>query len=153
MLVNTIQGRSSLFLTMLTGGAPSLVLLCFLLLPKLALILLHHLCLTSPETALDAGLLRTLLCSPVPPCQLFLSLHILAQALNPHLSTCVLSCLVMSDSLQSLGLGPIWLLCPWNFPGKNTGLGFFPYSRRSSRPRDRTHIFCLSRIGRWVLYH
>ena len=29
----------------------------------------------------------------------------------------------MSDSLQPLGLYPTRLLCPWNFPGKNTGVG------------------------------
>ena len=32
-------------------------------------------------------------------------------------------CSVMSDSLQPLGLYPTRLLCPWNFPGKNTGVG------------------------------
>ena len=26
-------------------------------------------------------------------------------------------------------------------------------SRRSSQPRDRTHVSCVSCIGRWVLYH
>ena len=30
---------------------------------------------------------------------------------------------VMSDSLQSHGLLPARLLCPWDFPGKNTGMG------------------------------
>jgi len=30
---------------------------------------------------------------------------------------------VMSDSLQPHGLKPTRLLCPWNFPGKNTGVG------------------------------
>ena len=29
----------------------------------------------------------------------------------------------MSDSLQSHGLQPAKLLCPWEFPGKNTGVG------------------------------
>ena len=28
----------------------------------------------------------------------------------------------MSNSLQFLGLWPARLLCPWNFPGKNTGV-------------------------------
>ena len=37
---------------------------------------------------------------------------------------------------------------PWDFPGKNTGVGCF--SRGSSPPRDQTHISC---IGRWILYH
>ena len=39
---------------------------------------------------------------------------------------CVLvcvSCLVMSDSLQPHRLQPTRLLHPWNFPGKNTGVG------------------------------
>ena len=33
------------------------------------------------------------------------------------------SCSVMSDSLQSHELYPARLLCPWDFPGKNTGVG------------------------------
>ena len=28
----------------------------------------------------------------------------------------------------------------------------FPFSRRSSQPRDRTHVSYVSCIGRWVLY-
>ena len=31
---------------------------------------------------------------------------------------------VMSDSLQAHGLQPARLLCPWNSPGKNTGVGY-----------------------------
>ena len=30
---------------------------------------------------------------------------------------------VMCDSLQPRGLQPTRLLCPWDFPGKNTGVG------------------------------
>ena len=30
---------------------------------------------------------------------------------------------VVSDSLWPLGLRPTRLLCPWDFPGKNTGVG------------------------------
>ena len=33
------------------------------------------------------------------------------------------NCSVMSDSLWPHGLGPARLLCPWNSPGKNTGVG------------------------------
>ena len=29
---------------------------------------------------------------------------------------------VMSDSLRPYGLGPATLLCPWDSPGKNTGV-------------------------------
>ena len=35
----------------------------------------------------------------------------------------VVSCSVMSDSLRPHGLQPITLLRPWDFPGKNTGVG------------------------------
>ena len=45
-------------------------------------------------------------------------------------------------------IDPSRLLCPWDFPGKNTGVGC--HSRGSSWPRDRT---CISCIGRWILYH
>ena len=37
---------------------------------------------------------------------------------------CVCVCSVVSDSLQPYGLQPARLLCPWNFPGKNTGVGY-----------------------------
>ena len=36
---------------------------------------------------------------------------------------CVRACSVVSDSLQPHGLWPTRLLCPWDFPGKNTGVG------------------------------
>ena len=47
------------------------------------------------------------------------------------LSECVCVCVcararvrsVVSDSLRSYGLWPTSLLCPWDFPGKNTGVG------------------------------
>ena len=45
----------------------------------------------------------------------------------------------MSDSLRHHGL-----YSPWNSPGQNTGVEkywiFFPFSRGSSQPRDRTHV-------------
>ena len=36
---------------------------------------------------------------------------------------CVCVCSVMSDSLQPHRLQPAKLLCPWDFSGKNTGMG------------------------------
>ena len=39
---------------------------------------------------------------------------------TPHY-VCVCACSVVSNSLQPHGLQPTRLLCPWNFPGKNTG--------------------------------
>ena len=35
----------------------------------------------------------------------------------------MLSCSVLSDSLRPHGQYPARLLCPWDFPGKNTGVG------------------------------
>ena len=44
----------------------------------------------------------------------------------------------------------LWLLCPWDFPGKNAGVVCISFSRGSSQPKGRTHVSC---IGRWILYH
>ena len=38
---------------------------------------------------------------------------------------CVCVYSVMSDSLKPHGLQPARLLCPWNFPGENTGVGCY----------------------------
>ena len=37
-------------------------------------------------------------------------------------------CSVMSDFLRPCGLSPTRLLCPWDFPGENTGMGYNSYS-------------------------
>ena len=37
----------------------------------------------------------------------------------------------MPDSLRPYGLQPTRLLCPWDSPGKNTGVGAIPFSRSS----------------------
>ena len=36
---------------------------------------------------------------------------------------CVCACSVLSNSLGPHELQPARFLCPWNFPGKNTGVG------------------------------
>ena len=44
-----------------------------------------------------------------------------------NVSVCMFSCTVMSDSVQSYGLQPARVLCPWDFPGENTVVGcLFP---------------------------
>ena len=62
-------------------------------------------------------------------------------------SLCV--CSVMSGSWRPHGLQPARLLCPWDFPGKNFGMGchFF------LQVVFLTHISCVSCIDRWILYH
>ena len=49
---------------------------------------------------------------------------------------------------------PTRLLCPWEFPGKNTGEGcHFLLPGVLPDPRDQIHISCISCIGRQILYH
>ena len=57
---------------------------------------------------------------------------------------------VVSDSLQPHGLEPARLLCPWDFPGKNPGVGCHFLFQGIFRPRDG---ICISCIDRQVLYH
>ena len=45
-----------------------------------------------------------------------------------------------SRSVLSGSLRPHGLYSPWNSPGRNTGVGSFPFSRESSQPRDRTQV-------------
>ena len=52
----------------------------------------------------------------------------LSQSLSPRLTRGVycpmyVSCSVMSDSLQLHIWQPARILCPWNYPGKNTAVG------------------------------
>ena len=65
----------------------------------------------------------------------------------------VLSCSVVSSSLRHCGLYPTRLLYPWDFPGRNTGVGCHILLQGSSRPRDETPISCVSCTGRQILYH
>ena len=49
----------------------------------------------------------------------------------------------MSNSLRPHGLQPAGLFCPWDFPGKNTGVGcHFLSPGESSGPRDRIGVSC-----------
>ena len=57
---------------------------------------------------------------------------------------------VVSYSLGCYGLQPTRLLCPWNSPGQNTGLGSHPllqeiFLTQGSNPG---HLHC-----RWILHH
>ena len=54
---------------------------------------------------------------------------------------------------QPYGLQPARLLCPWDSPGRNTGVVAISYSRGSSQSRDWTHVSFVSCFGRQVLYH
>ena len=60
---------------------------------------------------------------------------------------CMLSHSVLSNSLQPFGLHPTRLLHPWNFPGKNTGMGCYFLLQESPWPRDWTLVSCVSCIA------
>ena len=55
----------------------------------------------------------------------------------------------MSNSLQSYGLQPTRLLCPWDSPSKNIGVGCHTLLQ-GIFPTPVSYISC---IGRSVLYH
>ena len=63
----------------------------------------------------------------------------------------------VAQSCPALGtpwtIGPAGLLCPWDSPGRNAGVGCTSLSRGSSWPRDRTRVSCVSCVGRQVLPH
>ena len=70
--------------------------------------------------------IRTLSSPQRKPYTRYQSLPISSQT-SPSVCVCVCVCevshSVVSDSLGSHGLQPTRLLCPWNSPGKNTGVG------------------------------
>ena len=56
-----------------------------------------------------------------------------------------------TSHIQLFGPWPVRLLCPWDFPGENTGVGCHFLSRGSPWPRDQTRLSCVSYTGRWTL--
>ena len=61
-------------------------------------------------------------------------------------------CAQLCPTLRPRGPQPTRLLCLRDFPGQNAEWVAVPFSRVSSRPRDRTLISDISWIDRWVLY-
>ena len=57
---------------------------------------------------------------------------------------------VLSYSLRLYGLWPTRLLCPWNFPGKNTGVGCH-FLLQEIEPASPVFFFFLH--CRQILYH
>ena len=56
---------------------------------------------------------------------------------------------VVSNSLQPHGLQPAKFLCPWNSPGKNTGVGCHFLLQGIFPTQGSNQIL----LGRWILYH
>ena len=65
----------------------------------------------------------------------------------------LLSCSVMSNSLWLYGLQPTRLLSPWDFPGKNTGVGCHVLLQRIFPTQGfNLHLLCLLHFMQ-ILYH
>ena len=57
---------------------------------------------------------------------------------------------VLSNSSRPHGLEPAWLLCLWNFPGKDTGVDcHFCLQGIFLTQGSNLHLL----LGRWILYH
>ena len=60
---------------------------------------------------------------------------------------------LVSDALQPLWTIALRLLCPWDYPGKNTGVGrHFLLKGIFLTQRSNLRLLCLLH-GRWILYH
>ena len=77
----------------------------------------------------------------------FLLCHLLAEWPWTYHETKSVSRSVTFDSSRPHGLWPARFLCPWNSPGKNTGVGCHFLLQGSSGPRDWTHASCGSCIA------
>ena len=56
-------------------------------------------------------------------------------------------------TLRPCGLQPARLLCPWDSPGKNIGVGCHALLLGIFPTRDRIHVSYVSCINKQVLYH
>ena len=76
-------------------------------------------------------------------------------SINFPLLKSVRACSVfVSNSLKPHELQPARLPCPWDSPGKNTGVGcHFLLQGGSSQSRDQTHVSCISCVSRQILYY
>ena len=63
---------------------------------------------------------------------------------NKVLMSSVHVCSLLCNSSQPYGLQAAKLLCPWNYPGKNTGMGcYFLLQRIFLTQRMNPHLLCL----------
>ena len=60
------------------------------------------------------------------------------------------ACLILCEPMHCSPPG--FFLCPWDSPGKNTGISCHFLLQGISQPRDWTHVSCISCIGRHIFY-
>ena len=67
--------------------------------------------------------------------------------IQSFMCACMLGCSDTLDSWWPCGLLPTRLLCPWNFPGENTGVGCHFLLQGIFPIRDQIHVSCASCIA------
>ena len=72
---------------------------------------------------------------------------------KPSLCYVMCACSVMSNSLWSSGCCPRGSSVHGILQARILEWVVIPFSGGSFWPRDRTHISCVSCLGRWILYH
>ena len=65
---------------------------------------------------------------------------------HAHASASALSYLVMSNFCGLMECSPDRILCPWNFPGKNSGVGCYFLLRGSSRPPSPAYFRSVTQL-------
>ena len=60
------------------------------------------------------------------------------------------SCPTLCDPMDC---SPPGSFCPWNLPGKNTGVGCHSFSRGSCQTRDWSRVSWVFCIGKQIIYH
>ena len=76
------------------------------------------------------------------------------KACGSVVAVCVCSALQSCSILRPCGLQCSRLPCPWDSPGKNTGAGcYFLFHGIFLTQGLNMYVFCISCIGRRVLYH
>ena len=68
--------------------------------------------------------------------------------MNPPSIVCVLSPFSCVEHFERYELQPTSLLCPWDSPGKNTGVGCHAFLQGSSQLGDQIHVSYVCCIGR-----
>ena len=79
--------------------------------------------------------------------------HSVLDFLSVWITGCVCAGSIVSDSLQYHRPQSTRLLCPWNFPGKNTGVGCHFLLQGIFLTQGSNLHLCVSCIGRWILNH
>ena len=73
--------------------------------------------------------------------------------MEKNVPQCLHACSVMSDFLQLCGQELARLLAPWDFLGKNAGVGWYFLLQGIFLTQNWTRVSCVSYIGRWILYY